>query len=338
MRRLAPLLLALGLAVNAEARPRSTTFEGDFAPTTEREVERFCDRYTRIRGDLRVGSEWPAEDLSPLACVQHISGSLVLDRAAGLRSVAGLDGLDADSVLQRVVIKGNPGLTHVGRGLPRSRDLVIVENTGLETISGLPRAVPGGRVVIAGNPVLRRVDGPTARAGTRLAAITLTDNARLARVTGFGGVHEVGALSATENPALSVIEGPALRRAGAVTVADANVGILPVLSDLEVADSLTLHNLPRLEAVPPLPELSRIGRLYIDGCGALRSIDGLTANRRQRPVLDAALVRGNGRLPADHAEQVVRSLTRGADPAGIVLVANGPPAGDLDAGLPGGRR
>jgi hypothetical protein len=338
MRSPALLLLALGLALPASARPRSTTWEGDFAPATAKEIEKFCDRYTRVQGDLRIGPEWEGADLSGLACVQHIGGNLVVDRAAGLQRVAGLDGLPDGTVLAKVVIKGNPALTEVGGGLPRSRDLVIAENPLLETVAGLPAPVTGGRIVVASNPELRRIEGGRAKTGTRLEAITLTDNARLARVTGFAGVHEVGTLSVTRNQRLSQLDGPPVRRAGAVTVADAFVETLPVLSDLEVARNLTLHALPRLEALPEMPQLSRIGRLFVDGCGELRSVDGLAANRIQRPVLDAAVLRGNGSLPTDRAEQLLRGLARGAAPDDIVLVANGPPAGDVDPGLPGGRR
>jgi hypothetical protein len=338
MRTLATALLAVGLASPVEASPRSTLFEGDFAPTSERDAERFCGRYDRVTGDLRVGPEWPAEDLRLLGCVRGIRGSLVIDRAPALRSLAGLDGLGGDAVLGRVVVKGNPKLEAIGPGMPRSRDLVIAENPSLRSIAGIPAPVAGGRYVVAGNSQLRRIEGGAARSGTRLAAITVTDNPRLTQVSGFAGVHGIGTLSITRNERLVRIEGPPVRRAEAITIADAFVEALPVLSDLEVASSLTLHNLPRLEALPELPELTRIGRLFVDGCGALRSVDGLAANRRQRPVLDAAVVRANPRLPGDHAEQVLGTLTRGADPAGVVFLGNGPPAGDLDAGVPGGRR
>lgn len=338
MRTLATALLLASLSAPAEARARSTTFEGDFSPTSDREAERFCARYERVEGDLRVGPGWPAEDLRLLGCVRGVSGSLVIDRAPALRSLEGLAGLGGDVVLRRIVVKGNPALETVGPGLPRARDLVVAENPLLETLRGLPAPVSGGRYVVSGNPRLRRIDGPTARSGTRLGAITLTNNPRLTQVTGFAGVHAIGTLSATQNARLDRLEGPPLRRADAITLADASIEALPLLSNLEVAGSLTLHNLARLGAIPGLPELTRIGRLYIDGCAELRSIDGLAANRRQRPVLDAAVVRDNPRLPTDHAEQIVRRLSHGADPAGLVFLGNGPPAGDLDAGTPGGRR
>lgn len=338
MRIYATLLLALGLASPTEARPHSTTFEGDFAPASDQEAVRFCEHYDRITGDLRVGPEWPAEDLRLLGCVRGIRGSLVIDRAPLLRSLEGLAGLGGDTVLARVVVKGNPSLEVVGPGLPRSRDLIVAENPMLEELVALPSPISGGRYVIAGNARLRQVDGAAARTGTRLAAITLTDNPRLTQVSGFAGVHDIGTLSITQNERLTRVQGPLVRRAGSITIADAFVEVLPVLSDLEISNSLTLHGLPRLAALPELPELTRIGRLFVDGCGALRRIDGLAANRSQRPVIDAAVVRGNARLPTDYAAQVLRMLTRGADPAGVVLLGNGPPAGDREAGVPGGRR
>lgn len=331
-------MLALGLASVAGARPRSTTLEGDFEPASERDAERFCARYDRIEGDLRVGPAWPAADLRALACVRAVGGSLVIDRAPALRSLEGLDGLQGAAILDRVIVKGNPELGTLGADLPRSRDLVIAENPTLQAVGPLPEPVTGGRYVVAGNARLRQLDGPDARPGTRLEAITLTDNPRLTQVTGFTGVHTIGTLSVTRNERLVRLDGPPLRRAEAVTLADAFVEELPVLSDLEVASSLTLHHLPRLVALPDFPELTRIGRLFVDSCGALRSLDGLVANRRQRPVVDSAMLRANPLLPADSAEQVVGALTRGADPAGVVLLGNGPPSGDLDAGLPGGRR
>jgi hypothetical protein len=159
MRISATLLLALGLAFPTEARPHSTAFEGDFAPASDQEAERFCDHYDRITGDLRVGPEWPAADLRLLGCVRGIRGSLVIDRAPSLRSLEGLAGLGGDTVLARVVVQGNHSLEAVGPGLPRSRDLVVAENPMLEQLAGLPAPISGSRFVIAGNARLRHVDG-----------------------------------------------------------------------------------------------------------------------------------------------------------------------------------
>jgi len=338
MLRPASLLLSLGLAAARPAHAASSTYEGDFEPTSPAQVTEFCATHDGVSGDLRIGPGWGATDLSLLACVAHIGGSLVLDRAPMLETTRGLTGLAPDTVVVRTVIKGNPSLTELGPGLPRTRDLVIAENTILQTVSALPRAVSGGRYVVTANPELQRFEGPEARSGTRLAGVSFAGNPRLQAVTGFRGVDEIEGLSLTGNDALTTLEGPRIRRAGAVTVADAPVEDLPLLDRLEVAQSLTLHALPRLPAVPELYELSRIGRLYIDGCRALGSVDGLAANRSQRPVLDAAVLRGNRVLPSDHAEQILAMLARGTDPGKVVVIANGPRAGDLAPGVPGGRR
>jgi hypothetical protein len=332
------LVSALLIALPADAGRRSPVFAGDWAPATADEVERFCLRYDTLDGDLRIGPDWQGADLSPLSCLSRISGKLWVEEAPALTSLAGLDGLAStdEVVFGAVVLRKNPALeTTAGlgrlRGL-RVHTLLVTDNPKLAVVEGLPPLLAGGRVEVKGNRQLRRIDGPDLDGRGALDAIVIEDNVRLNAIRGFGGVREVEVLRLRANPALTVLAGPRLQRAGAITVVKSPaLPDLDALAALQVADNLNLGGLSRLTALPDLLDLSRVGKLVIGDCPDLANIDGLVANPAQPPVLDQVVLRRLDALPEDLA----RAILDRAEVDTLVVDALAPPQGGLDPGLPG---
>jgi hypothetical protein len=327
------------LTTSVHATRRSTVWVGDLSPQDSRELERFCDRYDALEGDLVIGPSWTWSNLAPVSCIQRLSGDLRVEGAPLLTSLEGLTGLaeNGGQVIGHVVIRDNPTLRDLdGLGdVPglRIQSLVVRDNPALVRVDHMPNLVPGGTVRIQHNPQLRTLTGPSAAPGTHARAIELTDNAALETVDGFHGVTEVDTFRITGSPSLQRISGPQLRRVGTLAL-DGAMGVedLEFLSRLQVAASWTLDHMPRLTRLPDLPNLAHVGHLTIQRCASLSDVGGMLTDRNAPAVVTEARIEDNPLLPEDHIGRVFARLGTTQKPGALVILRNAPPGDDVHRG------
>lgn len=326
----------LTLAAPAQARTR-VAHSGDWAPTTDKDVARFCRKHDSITGKLIIGSDWPLADLAPLRCIQSIGEGLVVRQAPLLERLDGLDGLKGNrGVALRVVrIVENPQLRSLD-GLRSAQlatqSLVVTGNAALDHVDDSVKLVSGGKVLITANRKLQRVQGPPGtKKGVRVAQLTVSNNVALTQLGGFDEVDQVGELHISVNASLERLDGlPDL-----ATVEDWIVRGNPSLSSwtagtqLNAADSLIIEDNDALLRLPELPALQRATTVVIADNDALTDLSGIGGigghggARAVRPSVDELRIEANDRLEYSAARALAARLALSDRPDALKIRANG---------------
>lgn len=337
------LLLAATLGGPAGARSRDP-HKGDWRPTDPKTIEKFCRKYDRVQGRLIIGPGYFGEDLSPLGCLNSVTGDLLVEGAPALRSLAGLSALQTPKgvPLSAIRIEANPALESIDglnavRGL-RAQSLSIKNNPQLRSAHLRLELVSGGAIDISGNSAMELLEGPSGLpTGAALRSLDIVNNASLTSISGFDLIHSADSLTIAGNArALQITALPRLRSARELTLRG-----MPLLRDLQLggglesAERLTFTDLDALETLPALPSLSRLSHLTVTENARLRSVDGLLANRAGAPVVDRLTIEDNPALDPEGLQGLPRKLrTR---PDAVRMAGNGQPpeaVGQRDEGGP----
>lgn len=294
---------------------------------SDEELEELREVHT-VTGTLSISG---GTDLSALGCLRRVDGDLVLEGAAQLRSLAGLEALEDVGGTVRIVVC--PGLLDVELPVLRAigGDLTLDGNRALAAITGLPRlARVGGALRVSDNPRLRAIGGLElleALGGLELLNLPALEEIRgLSRLTRLdGGLR----LSLTRTATLAGLA--ALRHIeGGLELLELE-GVLELPALAEVAGTLSLGG-DRLTALE-LPALDSVGALRFDFGGlrelvlpALRTIRG-DLDVRDAPLLDALelpaleVVSGTVTVTRNRSLTTI-DLARLASARGLSLTAN----------------
>jgi hypothetical protein len=250
---------------------------------------------SQVEGSIHITGE--VTDLGPLRCLRQVTGNLSVYEAELLRSLSGLDGLQAID-----------GALLIGTSCDKEEDQ-CVGNPALEAVAALGNLERATHVIIGShcggeggspcgpNSALTRVEL------TKLAAVqtlSISANPKLSQMH-FEALTEVGTLEVSSNPELYAIEVPQLRRVerlsirysqalGEIVAGDGisevnNVEVvysgLPDLSWLgaRYVTKLAISSNSQLVSLRGLERLEAAGSLSLNNNGALSTLDGLGALR-----------------------------------------------------------
>ena len=127
-----------------------------------------------IRGDLRISAP-ELSDLSALANLRQVTGTLEIAENSGLEDLSGLEQL------------GQVGT------------LVVRDNAALETLRGLEGLARAGKVVIERNGLYQAAGVSNLR---DVGELVIRDNARLNSLHGFRSLSHAGSVEIARNPRL----------------------------------------------------------------------------------------------------------------------------------------
>ena len=188
--RLQPYLLAalswvICLTSTSVFAQEGAVFKGNLSLTTQEDIDAFD--YREVTGDLFIGNSpgavcaFPINDLTPLAELTKVGGTLQI---SGTQHLASLKGLD--------------GLARIGK------DLFINNNSGLTSLAGLDALCSAsGQVVIDGNPQLRSLKG-IGRLHTIGSDLVISNNKHLTSLEGIDSTLNVGSnINISFNPNLA---------------------------------------------------------------------------------------------------------------------------------------
>jgi len=127
-----------------------------------------------VRGDLRISAP-ELEDLSAFQRLRAVSGSLEISGNLELDDLSGLERL---SQVGELLVRDNTGLETL-RGLEglRRADKVVIENNGLYQVTGISHLREVGDLVIRNNPRLNSLVG--FRALKHARSVEIRNNPRL---------------------------------------------------------------------------------------------------------------------------------------------------------------
>jgi hypothetical protein len=213
------------------------------------------DDLTNVRGNASLST---LEGLTRLRKVFSLT-------IAGNPKLQNLSGLERLEDVGQLNISKNDGLLSL-EGLTRQvvvtfESVTIYGNAQLETLKGLEWLVGAGagsaRVSIVRNPMLTSLQGIEGLAESEVRGITITGNAALTKLTGFGSVtHMPGWLHIHSNPRLSNLSDLAQLRS--------------------IGHSLSIHSNRELASLAGLEQLETIaGQLEISGNMKLQNVDAL---------------------------------------------------------------
>ena len=193
-----------------DADPAAWLPDAPYAGVLNAEIPVFCEGYCArsVAGDVEVNGSLDT-DLSALACLTEVQGSVSVTASHALTDLSGLDRLTEIggflSVSQNAALSDLGGLEvlSVVRG-----GLTIAENGALLSLLGLRRlAVVGDGVVIQQNHALGSLEG-LEQVSSVDGALVVADNRSLTSLSGLSGLQSVEAdLYLGDNDALPSLDG-----------------------------------------------------------------------------------------------------------------------------------
>ena len=288
------------------------TFIGDVFLTKQAEVIEFGKMsYDRIQGRVNIGGflqtdEESIVDLSPLATIIEITGSLKIQSNKKLTSLNGLQNLE--SVLAYLTISDNPllqslegleSLRESGSELRISKNASLVNLKGLENLTklvfntiiehnyslidltGLDNIKSAGYLHFTHNSAFESFNG--LHNLESIGGMTIAANNSLLSLEGFGGtLTKINHLIITENPKLNDLNGLIATNGGldgSMTIS--NNQSLESLDGLKFKSEITfaveVKGNPLLTDISAMNAINEVGRdLTISENGALGNLDGLS--------------------------------------------------------------
>lgn len=234
-----------------------------------------------LAGDLRI-TRSTLRDLTPLADLAAVRGSLIIEDNTALTTLAGVidlevdgdiliegntrladvDGLGAVRDIGHLTIRDNDALADLGglRALETiAGDAIITDNPALPNLTGLDalRAIDG-RLDVQGNAALRTLAGLGNL--TTVRAVDVSRNAMLWDLSGLG-VTRTGAMTIRENPALTSLSTLKLREVDAdLDVQQNGLTQLAASSLIRVGGNFIVANNPQLGTIDGLPSALVVSR------------------------------------------------------------------------------
>ncbi|MDP2316241.1 MAG: MopE-related protein [Pseudomonadota bacterium] len=251
----------------------------------------FCDAYARIDGDLRVDAA--TTDLTPLACLCEVTGTVEIYDNPGLTTLDGLGGLaraHSLQILRARALTSLEGLTSL-----RSLDsLYVGESRSLARLGGMRLHGEMAYVRILSSPVtdLAGLDDVDT-----IATLELDDLPALTSVDGLDAVVSIEDAELIDLPVLANLDGlRSLTVAGTLAFhrLDALADVEGLAALLSV-DSFTLATAPRLASLAPMTSLRRLGVVALYWNDTLADITPLAAI----PATDASVYLVDNPLLAD---------------------------------------
>lgn len=172
-------------------------------------------------------------------------GGVIVSGNSGLGELRGPDGLPTGAALRELEIMNNATLSSIsGFDFVYSVDaLTLTGNPRLLRVEALPRLRTARELMVRGMPTLREL---TLGAGLEsVDRLTLADLDALERAPTWASLSRVGVLSITENARLSSIDGLLANRAGAPVVDRL------ILEDNPALDPAALAAIPRMLRTRP---------------------------------------------------------------------------------------
>ena len=232
---------------------------------TQDQVTNFQQLYgpcNTVAGSLTI--KFPAIiDLTGLAGLQIVSGSLLLYNTTNLPSLAGLEGLTQVGDLS---IEGATLLTDLAglKSLVSIGDLHIVRNANLPDLNGLPQTLPSVfNLSVFGNPRMTSLEGMPAF-GEISHSLRIGENDILADIAALGsssfpvGDSPQVDISVNSNPLLTSLSGlPATDKVQTLSITDncalSSLGglesLVEVWSGLVIFDNIALSDCSALKVV-----------------------------------------------------------------------------------------
>lgn len=288
----------------------------------------------RVLGDLVIGPTTQLLDLSMLASLREVDGSLFIGGNLSLTSLAGLDsleqvgwlqlrrnhnlsnltGLDALVRVDRLTISNNEGMTNlVGlpTGLAPAR-LEVDKNDLLQTLDGLPQFSPPSdgqalHVEVRENPSLIELGGLSECCASQAISLVVADNDKLSNLGGLEGFTAMTSLELYDNYGIEDFDGlDQLSAIGTLRVDYDHCNWLeqPKLHDLNGAESLTsvdvLHiewaaELVSLEGLEGVMSLDKL-LLYNDELLPQTAVEAFIS-QAQPPIYDVCGTLGGSECP-----------------------------------------
>lgn len=314
------LILLLSAACCCPA-PAQNWF-GDISLRTQAQVDSFPIVYGPVQelwGSLILGSGngtnyTNISDLSPLASIHQIWGSLVVFYSEPLQSLHGLEALD--TVDYNVAIIGNPNLQNL-QGLQSLRKagmtLVVENNDALHNLEGLEQLHNVSyEIIIRDNDSLLNLQGMSAIAWGSTVYILNNDN--LQSLDGMDSLYHVLGIRVIGNDRLEHATGfRALREASGIIVQD-NLKLIDFVGGLGSPDSialrvLTIQDNPRLRTLDGLQNIKTLtASARIERNDSLQSLYGLGLERLGHPDYFADLYVQDNPLLTDLALNRLRTI------------------------------
>lgn len=270
-----------------------------------------------VLGDLVIGPTTQLLDLSMLASLREVDGSLFIGGNLSLTSLAGLDsleevgwlqlrrnhnlsnltGLDALTRVDRLTISNNEGMTNLV-GLPTGLApalLQVDKNDLLQTLDGLPEFMPPSdgqalHVEVRENPSLIQLGGLSECCANQAISLVVADNDKLSDLGGLESFTVMTSLELYDNYGIEDFDG--LDQLSAVGT---------LLVDY---DHCTWLEQPKLHDFNGAESLSSIDVLHVEWAAQLVSLEGLEGVTS----LDKLLLYNNASLPQTEVEAFVAQV------------------------------
>jgi receptor L domain-containing protein len=253
--------------------PAGTVIDGSVSVSKPEELERLRG-VTLITGDLSIAGT--VTDLTPLAELAEVRGTLSIYQASELASLQGLGRLTRAGALS---IVGNPQLWGLrGLGALGSLGSLEIANATFTSLAGLEQlGVVDDRLDVFNNPALTSLDGLQGL-GSVGGSLSLYGNPALIDLGALRSLRVAGtSLQIQNNDALRDLVGlEGLAQLGSLGITQ-NDGIerLDGLTNLVEVETIDLRDNPRLVDLSALHGVSRIYQLTLDAAPALESLTGL---------------------------------------------------------------
>ncbi len=230
-------------------------YNGNVVLTTQQQVEDFGNfGYDTVNGNIRIGDfeiDSDIDDLTSLASLENVMGSLVIFNNSNLVSFVGLNNL---SSVQSLSIQGNTSLNSIGAlsNLNEVGEINIAGNQILSSLEGLEGVSSTNSITLFSNPFLTSLNG--------LNSLTAATDVTLGNLSSLNSISALGNLSSADRVQLYN---------------------LPELNTLEPLSQLTELLFLRITRVNGLTDLSAfsnltsINFLNLAGNESLTSLDGL---------------------------------------------------------------
>ncbi len=313
------LITILGMMTTTSALARGpSAWSGDLEVGDLATLEKFCRKYDRISGKLRVGPDWKEANLEKLSCIQEIGEELVIEGTSELESLRGLERITTPAGVpwRAVRLRDNEKLSDIS-ALSQVKELryqivEVTNNPRIETLQIPGEIVSEGIVRINGNAGLTRLVGPQGvEGGSRLKSVIINGNVQLETVEGFNRIAQVSELTITGDPVLSSLNtfGDAREMGDILLRGLPRLAKLGVAPGMEQVRSLVVADMDAVEQLPGWTHLQWAGSVQLTDNERLSDVSGLLTNHTAPPVVDKLVITHNPTLDPARVESLPRRLS-----------------------------
>jgi len=234
---------SLILSCSGDDAPQNT-FNGDALLNSSEQLQEFAEKgYTKVSGDLIIGSQYNSTDNWPNSPEEI---------------------LNVDSIMGNLLIANTRGLSHLkvlGNLVYVGGKLEVADNSSLSSLNGLEKLMHiGADLNIGSNALLQSIEGLLNVQG-EVKELNISKNHLLQSLNGLEGIEKCETLTISENSGLNSLEGLE--------------GLRFVTSEVAIRSNKNLKNLQGLNHLRSMPGDVDAFTLSISDNQGLASLEGL---------------------------------------------------------------